>query len=265
MLRIGILISGSGTTAVSIIEAVRKGILKAQIQVVISSRADKSGVEKTKKLNLPTVVIDPRAFSSKADFADKLLTTLKRFKVNFVSQNGWIPLTPPQVVVYFQGRIINQHPGPLDPGVGDDFGGKGMYGSRVTFSRLAYLLLTGEEPWTESSTHYVATAYDQGDLLGVVKLKLNKFNFKPTLIDLLRKNSLQRFLIVETQEVQKKLLPIEHQNVINTLKVFAGSVADKNYISNVKGFRRTKRLVPARCVPLLSEVKKLSIKLYPHG
>lgn len=258
MLKLGILISGSGTTAAAIIKAISRGDLKAQVNLVIASRADKEGVIKAKKLNIPVSFINPRQSSSAADFGNKLLLALTKANVNFVSQNGWIPLTPPVVVNHYQGKIVNQHPGPLDPGNCDDFGGKGMYGARVTFTRLSYLLITGEAPWTESTTHYVTTDYDQGDLLRVVKLKLNKFNFQPSLAQVLTKISLQKYLITETQDVQKKLLPIEHQNVINTLKLFT-------HREKVLGFRRKKKLIPENFQGILSQVKKLSIQLFPHG
>ncbi len=42
-----------------------------------------------------------------------------------------------------RGRIINQHPEPLDPSR-DDFGGKGMYGAWVSCARLIYEYLPGE-------------------------------------------------------------------------------------------------------------------------
>lgn len=87
--------------------------------------------------------------------------------VDLISQNGWMPLTPENVVKRYEGRAFNQHPGPLDPGRSKfDFGGKGMFGSRVTCARVAFEWVVGEKnPWTEATTHYVTEKYDEGDLL----------------------------------------------------------------------------------------------------
>jgi phosphoribosylglycinamide formyltransferase-1 len=248
-MRLAILISGSGTTAKSIIEACQEGRLKnVEPAIVISSKNDAPGIEKAKSLGIETRVVSPKDYSNSIAFGEKLLEIFREFKVDFISQNGWLPLTPVNVVKEYQGRIINQHPGPLDPGRKLDFGGKGMYGKRVTCARIVYAFLTKEKnPWTEATVHFVNEEYDKGDLL-----RIEKMNFPP----LFGKFD-ENLILVKTLELQEKLLPLEHENVINALKKIVEGKA--------KGFRRKRPLIPKKNEKILLKAKEIAIKLFPYG
>lgn len=254
-MRLAILISGSGTTAEAVIRAYQWGKLKnVEPVLVISSNPNALGIEKAKKLGVKTLVLDPKK--------NDLLGILKKHKIEFVSQNGWLPLTPKEVVDHYQGKIINQHPGPLDPGR-SDFGGSQMYGARVVAARIAYEWLTGEKnPWTASTIHFVTEEFDKGDIIQMIKLPIPNlpagrqiFKQKVTIPEL--ENNPQK-LIITTKDVQKKLLPIEYQNVIGTLQKFADE-------KKVGGFKLKEPLVPEKFEEILKEAKKLSVKLFPNG
>ena len=255
-LRMGLLISGSGTTAEAVIKACQQERLpKVKPVAVISSRPDAPGIEKAKRLKIKTFVVQRKNFPMAEAFGDELLKILRELCVDFVSQNGWLPLTPTNLIKAYQGRIINQHPGPLDPDRSNDFGGKGMYGSRVVCARLAYVWTTDEEnPWTESTIHHVTKEYDQGDLIRVVRMAIPSLG-RPVTIAELREKPQQ--LIETTKLVQTKLLSLEHQNVIATLRAF---VEGKH-----PGFTRTKSLISPGQRQVLFEAKKLAVKLFPKG
>ena len=122
-IRFAMLISGSGTTAEAVLKAWRNGEIDSMLPVaVIASRSDALGIEKARALGVPTFVADNSI----------LLPLLRQLRVDVGFQNGWLPLTPALMVRAYKGRIINQHPGPLDPAGPVDFGGHGMYGARVT-------------------------------------------------------------------------------------------------------------------------------------
>src|SRR5437588_342377 len=69
------------------------------------------------------------------------------------------------------GRIINQHPGPLDPGR-PDFGGKGMFGRRVHAARLLFVNQTGHDFWTEATSQRVAENFNEGPVLNRKQLNI---------------------------------------------------------------------------------------------
>ena len=255
-MRIASLISGSGTTMKAVAKACREGALVGLVKpvVVISSRRDNQGIERAKKYGIKTFIVRPKDFPTPAAFGEKLLKIFRDFDVDLVSQNGWLPLTPVNVIKRFRGRIINQHPGPLD-GRRPDFGGKGMYGSRVICARLAFVWATGQkDPWTESTIHYVTEGFDEGSLIRVVRLAVPSF---PRLVAIAELQEDSQKLIETTKIIQAKLLPLEHQNVIAVLRAFAKG--------NSPSFIRPQPLISPGQKRVLLEAKKLAIRLFSQG
>lgn len=254
-MRTALLISGGGTTAEAVIKASLSGRLKKITPVVVvASRTDASGIQKASKLGIETVVISPTDFPSTKLFGEALLKNLLDHHVKFVSQNGWLPFTPINVVESFRNHIINQHPGPLDPGRLMDFGGRGMYGSRVTCARIAYLWATGEEAFTEATTHFVTEEFDRGEIIRAVRMNLPVLS---KTISLQTMTHAPQPLIEATRHIQAQLLTIEHDNVIFTLVEFEKGTA--------AGHTRPTPLVPEKYYDILLEAKKLAITLFPDG
>lgn len=233
------LISGEGTTAEAAILACQYGkIINIRPAVVIASRHDAPGLARAKALGIPTEVVVRSDFKGQSEaFGDALLNRLRHYGVGLVSQNGWLPKTPPEVIKAFSGYIINQHPGRLPP-----FGGVGMFGRRVTYATLDYFASTGEEDlWTASVVHHVTAAYDEGPLIQVRRLDVGHLRNSPDLLDW-------------TNRVQDKLLPVEHENVIGALNAFGeGNVPTAE-------FDRT----PFQ-EDVLQLAKQRAIQLFPNG
>jgi len=228
MMRLAIFISGSGTTAESIVRAGIKPV------IVISSRPDAGGIGKMKKLGIAVKVVN---------HSSELLPVLEKAGVDVISQNGWLPLTPGNVIRKYKGKIINQHPGPLDPGRDMDFGGKGMYGRRVIAARIAFCRLSGRDFWTEATVHHVTEGFDRGPIIRVERLAIPK-------------NS--KSLVEITQKVANALLPLEHKNVITILKDYAARGKFMEY-------KRKIPLVGAKEKTVLEKSKKMAIELFSKG
>ena len=272
-MNLALLISGSGTTAEAVIKACLSGKLKGiNPTAVIASKVEAGGLEKAKLLGIKTEVLNPKEFKKTEDFGIMLLNKLKEFKVDLVSQNGWLPKTPLNVIQAYEGRIINQHPGPLDPGRMWDFGGQGMYGERVMCARLIYCLLCGEDWWTEATTHLVTEEYDQGELLRTERMEMGGAIYKIAPAGILRprwpsgpkNDKIGDFIKLKpkklelmkmTEELQKQLLPLEHKNVIDTLRLFTKSQV-------VKGFKREKPLIKEQHVKFVKPAKELAVEIY---
>ncbi|MCX6792261.1 MAG: formyltransferase family protein [Candidatus Gottesmanbacteria bacterium] len=202
--------------------------LRTNPVVVISSCPDAPGMDRARALNVPVEVVGR---------GDSLLEALKRHEVEFIAQTGWLPKTPPEVIDKYRGMIINQHPGRLP-----DFGGKGMYGARVTCATIAYFWLTGEDDfWTASTVHHVTEEFDAGDLIQVTRLNI----FSP-----------QGNLLDATRQTQERLLRVEHDNVISVLSHFGnGSVPRSEQAQSfIDG-----------SADVLYEAKRIAIELFPKG
>lgn len=253
--RLAMLISGSGSTMEAVLIAWKRGNLAGIEPVgVIASKGDAKGIQKAKALGIATYVLETNKRPAQ-EWGNDLLALLQRLNVDWVSQNGWLPLTPLPVVRAYSGRIINQHPGPLDPGRPIDFGGKGMYGSRVTAARLMYAWVSGEGYWTEGTVHHVTSEFDKGTIVATSRLALPNHEV-PTTIEKLMRNPI--FLKEKTAEVQATLLAKEHALVISTLKRMGES-------GRVPHYRRTVPLVPKANISIAQQAKDAAITLFPHG
>jgi phosphoribosylglycinamide formyltransferase-1 len=253
-MNIALLISGGGSTAEAVITACQSGELAGiHPRIVIASTKKAGGIQKAEKHGVPTAVINPRSFDTPDTFGNALLSTLKKYGIDIVSQNGWLPLTPQNVIEAFSRKIINQHPGPLDPRRENDFGGKGMYGARVVCARLAYSWLTGTDFWTEATTHFVTNEFDKGDLVRTERVSFSVGSRHACSLQEINTQS----LTTATHELQQHLLTVEHHNVIETLRKFTKG--------NVVGYKREKELVPEKYKDSLKNAKKFAIQLFPKG
>jgi phosphoribosylglycinamide formyltransferase-1 len=107
--KLGILISGTGTNLQAIIDAIRRGELKAEIRIVISNRADAHGLERARRHGIETAVIEHRKFASREDFDRAVLAALRERAVELVALAGFMRLLSPVMLDAFPGRIMNIH------------------------------------------------------------------------------------------------------------------------------------------------------------
>jgi phosphoribosylglycinamide formyltransferase-1 len=118
-LKLGVLISGEGTNLQAIIDEIDRGELKADIRVVISSRANARGLERARRHGILAEIIDHRRFKSREDFDRELVAALTTRGVELVACAGFMRLLSPVMVRAFPNRIMNIHPAlcPAFPGV----------------------------------------------------------------------------------------------------------------------------------------------------
>jgi len=117
--KLGVLISGSGTNLQAIIDSRARGELKADIRIVISNRADAYGLERAKKHGFETVVIDHRRFKTREEFDHQLVARLRGRDVELVACAGFMRLFSSVMLRAFPNRVMNIHPAllPSFPGL----------------------------------------------------------------------------------------------------------------------------------------------------
>jgi len=118
-LRIGVLISGSGTNLQAIIDAIGRGELKAEIGLVISNRADAYGLQRAHRAGIQTLVLDHRRFPSREAYDQQLVAELSAADVKLVVLAGFMRLLSNVMIRAFPNRIMNIHPAllPSFPGL----------------------------------------------------------------------------------------------------------------------------------------------------
>ena len=149
MFNLAIFISGKGTNAKNIIEYFQF-INDIQIKIIVSN-------------NPCPLLLEP--YNSKISFkqfskqeilrGDKLLNTLKSFKISHIILAGFLIKIPASIINIFPKKIINIHPSLLP-----DFGGKGMYGFNV--HKAVYFAQKNE---TGITIHLVNSEYDDGKII----------------------------------------------------------------------------------------------------
>jgi phosphoribosylglycinamide formyltransferase-1 len=107
--KLGVLISGTGSNLQAIIDAILRGDLKAEIRLVISNRPDAQGLERARRHGIETAVIEHRKFTSREDFDRALLAALRDRSVELIALAGFMRLFSDVMLDAFPGRIMNIH------------------------------------------------------------------------------------------------------------------------------------------------------------
>ena len=126
MVRMAVLVSGSGSNLQAIIEAVEAGRIHGEIALVVSNRPDAYGLVRAQKHGIRTLVIEHRSFAERRDFDYELARVLKEAGVELVVLAGFMRVLGAEFLSRFPDRVINIHPAllPAFPGThgqGDAF------------------------------------------------------------------------------------------------------------------------------------------------
>lgn len=152
-INMAVLLSGSGRTLQNFIDRIDAGKLDARIIVVISSRADAYGLERSRNHNIPAVVISSRKHKSFDALSEAIAVELDKHPVDLVAMAGFMCLF--HMPEKFIGRAMNIHPA-LIPA----FCGKGYYGHHVHEAVLNYgAKVSG------CTVHFADNEYDHGPII----------------------------------------------------------------------------------------------------
>lgn len=104
-----VLVSGRGSNLQAIIDAAQQD-LPVTIAAVISNDAKAFALERARRAELPTHIIDHRGFPTRADFEVALRTAIDQHTPALVVLAGFMRLLSSAFVSHYQGRMINIHP-----------------------------------------------------------------------------------------------------------------------------------------------------------
>lgn len=109
-LKIGVLISGSGTNLQAIIDRSIAGELDVEVSVVISSRPDAYGLKRAQQAGIPTVSLNKDVYRDPAIANEVIATELVHAGVDYVVMAGYMRKLTSEVLDVFPDRVINLHP-----------------------------------------------------------------------------------------------------------------------------------------------------------
>jgi phosphoribosylglycinamide formyltransferase-1 len=147
---IAILASGAGSNAQKIVDYF-SGRRDISVRLIVSNKQDAGVLNIARAAAIDTLIVTRNSFYSSTD----LLAELDKHKIDFIVLAGFLWLIPTYLIQQYPDRIINIHPALLP-----NYGGKGMYGSRVHEAVVA----AGEKE-TGITIHWVDAHYDEGDII----------------------------------------------------------------------------------------------------
>jgi phosphoribosylglycinamide formyltransferase-1 len=118
-LRLGVLVSGTGTNLEAIFKAIERGDLPAEVRVVVSNKAAAPALARAVDRGVSGAVVDHRAFSTREAFDAEVVRILRGYEVECVVLAGFMRIVTPVLLDAFPDRVVNVHPAllPAFPGV----------------------------------------------------------------------------------------------------------------------------------------------------
>lgn len=152
---LAVFVSGGGSNFKSIHLATLNGAVLGDVVVLVTNKRDCGGAAYARESGIPVVLFPRSKEEPEGLSADNLVTTLRKFKVDFTLLAGYLKLIPVELVREYPKRILNIHPSLLPA-----FGGKGYYGMKVHKAVIA----SGAR-YSGPTIHFVDEQYDTGKIL----------------------------------------------------------------------------------------------------
>jgi len=117
MVKLGVLVSGSGSNLQAIIDNIEGGRLDARIQIIVSNLSGVYALERARKHGIPSLVLLHKGLK-REEFDQKLVEVLKAHDVELVVLAGFMRIVTPVLLRAFPMRVMNIHPAllPAFPG-----------------------------------------------------------------------------------------------------------------------------------------------------
>lgn len=117
-LKLAVLISGRGTNLAALLSAIEAGSCDAEVQLVVSDRADAAGLELAHTRGIRTDTLRMGDYADRAAWDRALTDSVAASEPDLVVLAGFMRLLGRTFIERFRQRVINVHPAllPLFPG-----------------------------------------------------------------------------------------------------------------------------------------------------
>lgn len=156
MIKIAVLVSGSGSNLQALIDA----NLSGKIAGVISNKPDAFALQRAQKAGIATAVIEHKQYPNREAFDDVMHQQLLDWNIDLVVLAGFMRILSAKFVKAWEGKMVNIHPSLLP-----------YYKGMHTHQRV---LNTGDT-LHGCTVHYVTAELDAGQALaqGVIQVNLH--------------------------------------------------------------------------------------------
>lgn len=171
-MRIAVFCSGSGTNLQAIIDAGKRGDIKAEIALVVSDAPTCFALKRAEKAGIKTLVVEGKDFNSKKEFEAEILKVLKKEKIDLIALAGYMRLLSADFIREYKNKILNIHPALLP-----SF--KGAHGIKDAFEYGVKI--------TGPTVHFVTEDMDAGPVILQTAVKVMEDDTEATLAEAIHK------------------------------------------------------------------------------
>lgn len=118
-LRLAVMASGSGTNFQSMLDCIARGVLDADIRLLVCNRPGARVISRAEQAGIPVKVLDHRLWPEREAFDAELVEAIREAGADTVALAGYMRMLTPAFLKAFPGRVINIHPAllPSFPGI----------------------------------------------------------------------------------------------------------------------------------------------------
>ena len=157
MIKLGVLISGSGTNLQAILDAIDAGKLNAEVILVLSSKADAYGLKRAHEAGIPTIGLTQETYADPLSADALIVEEMKKAGADYLVMAGYMRKLTGVALEAFKDRVINIHPALLPSFVG-------AHGIADAFK--AGVKVTGV------TVHFANEQYDRGPIIAQQALEV---------------------------------------------------------------------------------------------
>ena len=192
-MKIGILISGSGSNMIKLIESCEKNN-NSSIELVISNNPEAKGIEYANSKNIKTIIINHKNFKKREDFDNKINDALLENNIDFLCNAGFMRIHSKNFVEKWFNRHLNIHPSLLP-----SFKGLNTH-ERAIEAGVKFAGCT---------VHLVRSGVDEGPIIGqaVTSISIND-----------NKDSLSKKVLALEHKLYPKCLELFTKNLVSIKK-----------------------------------------------
>ena len=109
-IKLGVLISGSGTNLQALIDRIANGSLDATIELVVSSRPSAYGLKRAETAGIQTLTLSKELYADPIVADQVIAAALKQADVDYVIMAGYMRMVHAPILDAFPNRVVNLHP-----------------------------------------------------------------------------------------------------------------------------------------------------------
>ncbi len=159
-LKIGVLISGSGTNLQALIDRIAAGDLNARIEMVIASNGKAKGLKRAADAGIQTLALSREIYEDDPEAADEIIAHEFRERgVEYIIMAGYMRKVREPLLALFPNRIVNIHPALLP-----SF--QGAHGIQDAWCRGVKV--------TGVTVHFANAVYDQGPIIAQEPVRIEE-------------------------------------------------------------------------------------------